>query len=197
MDLSAEWQVVKELASAGEPAAWAMAVIEAEKVFRETLGLVSFGDSLREKIKNATKIFHNLEDLLKARELHRRLVSEVGFLPTSEETTNALEAYFQAILDLTSFDRSLLTSWQVFQNKLFLRFGRLGRYLRASLIAVVFFFGLVWFLAETSWGKQLTQFVVELTRWVIGYLGFIIIGILILVLIVFLSFLYLDKGLKE
>jgi len=193
LDLSVEWQLVKDLASGNEPAFWAMAVIEAEKVFRETLSLVSFGNNTKERIKQAQKVFHDLDHLLDARELHRRITTEAGFLPTQEETTRSLEAYFQAILDLTSLDHPVVSSWQRFQNTLLLRFGRLGRYLRAALITVVLFFALVWFLADTAWGKQVSGFVVELTHWVLHYLGFIVLAVVGIAFIIFLSFIYFDQ----
>lgn len=194
LDLSVEWQTVKELAAGGEPALWAMAVIEAEKIFRETLSVVSFGSSVKERIRNARRVFHNIASLLDARELYRKITNDIGFVPTQEETTGALEAYFQAILDLTSFDRPVVGTWQHLQNTLFLRFGRIGRYFRAALILVVLFFAAVWFLADTTWGKTTVSFLVNLTNFALHYLGFIVVGIIVIVLLIFLSFIYSDRG---
>ncbi len=193
LDLSVEWQNVKEFAKGREPSAWALAVIEAEKIFRETLSSLSSGEDLKTKLKNARAVFGQLEALLAARELHRRIVFEVGFLPTREEVNQALESYFQAILDLTSFDRPLLSFGERFRHAFSLRFGRFLRYLRAALICLVFFFFLVWFLADTAYGQKLVNFLLDLTHWVLARIGFLILGLAGVLLLILLSFFYFER----
>ena len=167
-----EWKRIERLLSMKHHLAYGMAVIEADKLFREVLGIVSFGETMHEAIQNVAGQLSNLKGVLESRKVYEDIVEVPGFTIDRKTAEHATAIYLQAILDLMGRDFEAKGWWQRFINE-WVYFGESHpQLLRGLLVGVLIFLVGVWFLALTAPGQWRVDLAVGVTYFVLSMVWF-------------------------
>jgi hypothetical protein len=168
VSVEAEWKRVDKLLASKEDASWAMAALEAFKIFYQVLSEVSFGETTEDKIHNAGELFKDVRSVLAAEKVCRHILEDVGHRVTKNDATKATNALLQAILDMIGRDwkgRGWFDQWLSSLNYFW---GTHPKLLAGFLAGIAFFVALTWFLADTEIGKWLTKLLVGFAHFVLG-----------------------------
>jgi hypothetical protein len=191
-----EWDRIEKMLAQKHQASLNMAVIEADKLFREVLGIISFGDTVNEAIQNSSNLFSNLKGLLEARKVYEDIVEVPGFFVEQKTATDATAIYLRAILDMMGKDYHPKTSFQVFFNEM-VYFGESHPHLfRDILLGILIFLIGVWFLSSTGWGQKISSVAVGLTHFVLNWAWGLIIILGVILAVVLLSWLFFERRKK-
>lgn len=167
ISVETEWKRVDKLLSSKEDASWAMAVLEAFKIFYQVLSEVSFGETTEEKIHNAGELFKDIKAVLSAEQVCRHILEDVGHRVTKTDANKATSALLQGILDMIGRDwqeRGWFDRWLTSLNYFW---GTHPKLLGGALATVLVLIALTWFGTETVIGRWLVEL------WV-GFAGFIL-----------------------
>lgn len=151
-----------------------MAIIETDKIFGKLLEKKNFpGDTIEKKIQNIQTIFTNLDKLNYARAIHDKIISELNYEVSIDETKELISAYYQAIVDITQLSSGKFNVFTRVKFKIInlLRF-KLIRQLRNVILLLVIFFVLVVLLSDTQIGMLLALKIVGIARFVVYKLLF-------------------------
>ncbi len=155
VSVEAEWKRVEQLLATKDDASWAMAVVEAAKIFRQVLDEVSFGEGVEERIRNAGELFRDVKALLSAEKVYQHILGHIGHRITKTDASKASSAFLQGILDMIGRDwkeRGWFERWTTGLNYFW---GTHPRMLIGFLAGILIFVLLVWFLAKVEIGKWL------------------------------------------
>ncbi|MFH0905348.1 MAG: hypothetical protein V1826_01345 [bacterium] len=192
-EIEEEWRRVEELlAKNGNSALWSMAVIEAHKIFDQVLDEVSFGEAVDEKIHNAGELFKNINALLEADEVYRRIVNEVGYRVKRDEARRMCDALIQAILDMIGRDFETRGFWQRTFNSVNYFWGHHPKLLAGVIAGFLVFVVAVWLLADTVLGRWIVDLVVGFSRFVLSRTALVIGLVAAFVLALGLGVAYLE-----
>ncbi len=167
ISVEAEWKRVEQLLASKEDAAWAMAVVEAFKIFHQVLDEVSFGETVEEQIHNAGELFRDVRGVLAAEKVYQHILGKVGHRITKSDASKASAAFLQAILDMIGRDwesRGWLDRWLSGLNYFW---GTHPKALVGFLAGILIFVVLVWFLADTDLGKWVAGLMVGFAHFVL------------------------------
>lgn len=161
-----------------------LAIIEANKIFEYALKSKNFsGSSINEKILNAEKFFDNFDDLKKARKKFLKIIHKIDYSLAPEKTKEVLTAYYQATINLEEVGPRKFTALKdFFKKKTKINFKKA---LKKGIAAIISFFLLVLFLADTGMGNRLVEIIVNITHIFFKRVvpaGLIIIGLFIIIL---------------
>lgn len=184
-EVEIEWKRVNSLLSRKEESAWAMAVVEAHKIFRQILAEVSFGDTVDDQIHNAGELFKNIGGVLAADLIYQHITDQIGHRVSKLDAEQACGDLMQAILDMVGRDFERQGWWGRWFNSLNFFWGHHPRLLAGLLAGVLAFVVLVWFLADTHFGQWLTALVVGFARFVLGWSG-LVVGLVVAIIIALL-----------
>lgn len=191
-----EWDRIEKLLAQKSSAALNMAVVEADKLFREVLGIISFGDTVNEAIQNSANLFSNMRGLLEARKVYEDIIEVPGFFVDAKTAKDAIAIYLKSILDMMGKDYHDKSSWQIFWNEL-IYFGEAHpRLLRDIFLGILIFLVLVWFLARTTWGQALVGAAVGVTEFVLSGVWVAVLILLAIFAIVLVSWLFFERRRK-
>ena len=188
-----EWDRIEKLLSQKHHASLNMAVVEADKLFREVLGIISFGDTVNDAIQNSANLFSNMKGLLEARKVYEDIVEVPGFFVDQKTAKEAAAIYLRSILDMMGKDYHEKSGWQVFINEL-AYFGESHPHLIRDIILgfLVFLVG-VWFLADTAWGQVVVSAAVGLTHFVLNWVWGVVIILAALLAVVLISWMFFER----
>lgn len=187
-----EWDRIERLLSQPSASAINMAVIEADKLFREVLGIVSFGDTVHEAIQNASDMFSDMKGLMEARKVYEDIVEVPGFFVDKKSAKHVAAVYLQTVLDMMGKDYQEKSMWHKFTNEL-VYFGESNpSMLRNIFIGILAFLLIVWFLSDTSLGQWFTSLAVGLTHFVLNWVWWLILLIVIILAIALVSWLFFE-----
>lgn len=187
-----EWNRIERLLSQTSASATNMAVIEADKLFREVLGIVSFGDTVHEAIQNASDMFSNMKGLMDARKVYEDIVEVPGFFVDKKSAKHVTAIYLQAVLDMMGKDYQEKSMWHKFVNEL-VYFGESNPgILRNIFIGILAFILIVWFLSDTSLGQWFVSLAVGLTHFILNWVWWLILLILVILVIAVVSWLFFE-----
>lgn len=188
-----EWDRIARLLAMKSHLAYSMAVIEADKLFREVLGIVSFGETMHEAIQNVANQLSNLKGLLEAHKVYEDIVEVPGFTIDRKVAEQATAVYLQAILDLMGRDYQARSWWQRFVNE-WIYFGESHpRLIRGVLVGLLVFLVGVWFLADTAPGQWLVNLAVGFTHFVLSWVWWLILLLVIILGVVAVSWLWFER----
>ena len=188
-----EWKRIERLLSMKHHLAYGMAVIEADKLFREVLGIVSFGETMHEAIQNVAGQLSNLKGVLESRKVYEDIVEVPGFTIDRKTAEHATAIYLQAILDLMGRDFEAKGWWQRFINE-WVYFGESHpQLLRGLLVGVLIFLVGVWFLADTAPGQWLVDLAVGFTHFVLSWVWWLILLLAIILGVVAVSWIFFER----
>ncbi|MFA5967310.1 MAG: hypothetical protein WC805_02235 [Patescibacteria group bacterium] len=186
-----EWDRIEKLLAQKHQASLNMAIVEADKLFREVLGIISFGETVNEAIQNSANLFSNMKGLLEARKVYEDIVEVPGFFTDLKTAQEATAIYLRSILDMMGKDYREKSSWQVFINELVYFSESHPHLIRDIFLGILIFLIGVWFLSGTTWGQYLVGIAVGITQFILTWAwGFVIVlgAILVVVLVSWLFF---------
>lgn len=188
-----EWERVERLLAMKHHLAYGMALIEADKLFREVLGIVSFGETMHEAIQNVAGQLSNLKGVLESHKVYEDIVEVPGFTIDRKTAEHATAVYLQAILDLMGRDFEDRSWWQRFINE-WVYFGESHpQLLRGLLVGILIFLVGVWFLADTTPGQWLVNLAVGFTHFVLSWVWWLILLLAVVLGIVALSWFFFER----
>jgi len=188
------WSIVKEALDEGTVSGYKMAVIEAGKILENLLKQKGYpGRTIKDRILNARDNFHNLEGLLKAQQLRQNLTSNLEYQLTSLQVEDAVNAYHQAVIDLTSSEKANLSLLQ--RVRVTLRYYLPGkkRFITFVLSGFFLFLLIVLILADTQFGRDFIQGVVGVTHFIFSWIMIIVLVVVGMAIIVIGSLFYFEK----
>ncbi len=187
-----EWDRIERLLSQSSNLACNMAVIEADKLFREVLGIVSMGETVHEAIQNASDVFSNMKGLLESRRVYEDIVEVPGFFIDKKIAKQVTAIYLQAILDMMGKDYQEKGFWQKMFNEM-TYFGQSHPgILRSIFVGALVFLAGVWFLADTTAGQWLVSLSVGLTHFVLNWIWWLILILGVVLGIALISWLFFE-----
>ena len=197
ISVEAEWKRVDKLLASKEDASWAMAVLEAFKVFYQVLDEVSFGETTEDKIHNAGELFKDIKAVLSAEMVCRHILEDVGHRVTKSDATKATSALLQAILDLIGRDwqeRDWFGRWMAGLNYFW---GTHPRLLPGVLTGLLIGIVVTWFLADMETGKWLVSLWVGFVHFMIGQP--VLVGCLLIAIVIssLLGLTFLEKRRRQ
>ncbi|MDD5606060.1 MAG: hypothetical protein PHR51_01925 [Patescibacteria group bacterium] len=167
-DVEAEWKGVEKLLAQKASAAWGMAVVEAHKIFRQTLMEVSFGDDVEEQIHNAAELFSDMTKLMQAHELYLQVRDEINYMPTKDDAQKATDIFLKAILDMTGRDFIVQGVWHRLNNNLNFFWGNHPKFLVYVLSGILGFVATVWILDKSPVGRWFGDLAIGFSEFVVG-----------------------------
>ena len=187
-----EWDRIEKLLAQKHQASLNMAVVEADKLFREVLGIISYGETVNAAIQNSANLFSNMRGLLEARKVYEDIVEVPGFFVDLKTAQEATAIYLRAILDMMGKDYREKSGWQVFINEL-VYFGESHPHLiRDIFLGILIFLIGVWFLSSTAWGQQLANVAVGITQFIMNWAWGFVIVLGVILAVVLLSWLFFE-----
>ncbi|MBU1083386.1 hypothetical protein KKE14_03050 [Patescibacteria group bacterium] len=188
-----EWVRIERLLAKKNNAACSMAIVEVDKLFREVLGIVSFGETVHEAIANASGMFSDMKGLMEGRKVYEDIVEVPGFLVDKNVAKHITAIYLQAILDMLGKDYEDKGYGKKFVNEL-VYFSELHpKLLRNLLVSVLVFLVGVWFLADTAPGQWMVGLAVGFTRFVLQWVWGLVLIVLVVLGIAIISWLFFEK----
>lgn len=186
-EIEAEWAVVGRLLSKKDPASWAMAVVEAHKIFTQILGEVTYGENFEEMLHNAGSLFRHPERILAAHVVFEHITqTRIGHSVSREDAELATDDMLRGILDMTGRDgeeRGMVGRMLSTINFFWMNHPNFLAGLIATVLVVV---AVIWFLAETTFGQWIVgiavgfeQFVIGLPSLLMGLVGALVLAILL------------------
>jgi|GEM_PF-995669 len=101
--IQAEWQKIQEAMTVGGESRYQQAVISADKILDYVLKARIAGETMGDRLKNATTLFSNRDTYQAAWDGHKlrnRLVHETNYQTVSWEAKRAIQDYERALRDL-------------------------------------------------------------------------------------------------
>ncbi|MFA5010098.1 MAG: hypothetical protein WC553_02625 [Patescibacteria group bacterium] len=193
ISVETEWKRVDKLLVSKEDASWAMAVLEAFKIFHQVLSEVSFGETTEDKIHNAEELFKDIRGVLAAEKVCRHILEDVGHRVTKSDANKATASLLQGILDMIGRDwqeRGWFDRWLSGLNYFWETHPKL---LAGMMIGLGGLIALVWFLADTEIGKWLTGVLVGFTHFVMSSVVLVVALGAIIVISLLLSLTFADR----
>ena len=103
-EIERQWARVNKFLAQKTEGANIAAILEAQKVFVQVLEVASYGPTIDDKIRNAGGLFADEGSVLAAQAQYDRVISEVGYLPSSKEAKQVCDALMKGILNLIGRD---------------------------------------------------------------------------------------------
>lgn len=188
-----EWMRIEKLLAQKNNAACSMAIIEVDKLFREVLGIVSFGETVHEAVQNASDMFSNMKGLLEARKVYEDIVEVPGFTVDKKIAQQVTAVYLQAILDMLGKDHQEKSFSQRLVNDLVYFSESHPKLLRNLLLGFLVFVIGVWFLTNTVAGHWLVTLAVGFTQFVLRWIWGLILILLVILAITGISWAFFEQ----
>ena len=191
------WEQVEACLKDQKSSAYKLAIIEADKILNNLITLKGVpGDSTSDKVMKIKEKFPELAGLVKAFQTKDKILNHLTYNVSPEEADAALDAYKTAISDLDNEGKHMPLSQKL---KLFFEYyiPKKLKKLEHLVLAFVGFLALFLFLADTSWGQNVSSFFLNIARFfyyvIVKYV--LIAGVVLG--IVFLTFMYFEKKNKK
>ncbi len=188
------WSIVKESLEEGTISGYKIAVIEAGKILENLLRQKGYpGKTIHDRILNARDYFHNLEGLLRAEKIRQNLVNNLEYQLTSIQVEDAINAYHQAVIDLTGNEKASLNPLQKMKLSLKYYIPSKKKFFALVLGGIFIFLLAVLILADTGFGRSFIQGVVGMTHFIFSWIMIIILIVVGMGIIVVASLFYFEK----
>jgi len=165
--LGLNWSAVEKALAEGTFSGYKIGILETEKLFSQMLKDKKIpGQDIEGKIKYISHFLSLPDKLDYSRNTCERIIHEPHFETSREETKQIISGYWQAMLDIEEVVESLGV-W----NKINLRFkyalGIILKNTRHFIISILAASAIIWFLAETTFGKKTTAIIAEFNHFFI------------------------------
>lgn len=180
------WEIVEKELAKQEMSANKIAVIETEKIFQKVLDEKNLpGNDIDEITKNYKKLFRNPDKIRYARAMYDRIINELNFDISEDDTKEIIKGYYKAITDLETADFKNFTAKE--KVGLFLQrnfYGMTGK-IRKILLALACISFSVFILTETESGRNIANHLLGINNYIYFKIIpgiFIIIAVLIIII---------------
>lgn len=161
------WERVKGELLKPDMSAHKIAVLEAEKIFRQALSDQDLpGKDIEDQLKNYAQLFRNPDKLKYSRAMYKKLTNKLGFDISEADTRDIVQGYREAVSDLVSIDSrswSLSEKVSLFLKRNFYNFPGKTKRVVATLLVLSL---LTFILTETESGRALFSSWVALNNYV-------------------------------
>lgn len=192
-----EWVRIERLLSYKHSTAFNMAVVEADKLFREVLGIISYGETVDEAIQNASDMYSDMKGLLEVRKVYEDIIEVPDFWVNKDTAKQVTAIYLQAILDMMGKDYQERGAWQRFWNDMIYFSESHPRLLRNIVVGALIFLVVVWILTDTVPGQWLVRLIIGLTHFILNWVWWLVLILLVVLAIATISWLFLEQRKKR
>jgi len=182
--LGLNWSAVEKALAEGTFSGYKIGILETEKLFSQMLKEKKIpGQDTEGKIKYISHFLSLPDKLDYSRNICERVIHEPHFEISREETKQIVSGYWQAMLDIEEAVESL-GIWDKMNLQLKYFFGVILKNTRYFIAGILMASALVWFLAETTFGKKTAFIIAEFNHFFIfKFLLWTVIAIFSLVML--------------
>jgi len=189
-----DWEKVEKYLEEKTTTGLIVGLLEADKLLRYRLKKKGFpGKNTDEKIKSAKEKFNNLNGLLEARRLKKKILNYEEANINTLDIEEGINAYKQALLDLENESKSRLAFIEKWIIILDYYLPSKWRAIRKVTLILFSFLFLIWFLANTKIGKLITLYTVNFVNILFTWVLAIIILILGILVVIIISLIYFER----
>lgn len=190
--ISLDWQAVDKALAENTISGYKMAVVEAEKTFRNFLITSSIpGKNYEEKIVYVLRIVAEPEKLEYAQKIYHRIINEAYFELSLQDVKTIIAAYFQTAsqlksrLDVMGWTKKARMEMDFRAKKLLY----MAKNLALVILGVLF---LILFLAETSTGKYLTSLIASTVHFLFYKVFLVTLGVAVVLVVIIAAAVYIE-----
>ncbi len=192
------WEKVDKYLQEKTDTGAALALIETEKIFSLVLSKLGYpGKSTDEKVKSAKPFIKNLKDLKLARNIYKKITDEVNAGISSGDIQSVLNAYYQAIRDLTHEAKKKKNVWQKLKLRLRYLIPRPKRFAKKLAIWFFGFFFIVFLLDTTSFGRGIVEVLVTISHFIFSWILWTVLILLGLAIVILGALFFFSKRKKS
>jgi len=159
--LGLNWSAVEKALAEGTFSGYKIGILETEKLFSEMLKEKKIpGQNIEGKIKYISRFLSLPDKLDYSRNTCERIIHEPHFEISREETKQIISGYWQAMLDIEEAVEALGT-WDKMNLRLKYILGIVLKNTRYFILGILTLSALIWFLAETIFGKKTIIFIAQ------------------------------------
>lgn len=183
------WDIVEDALNDGSEYGYKVAVMDTEKILRIALREKNIpGNTYDEKVDFVTKTLNNPDKLKYSRAMHKKITNEIDFDISLDDTKEIIAGYYKAISDISEMNHYSVST----KDKLVLLGEKYSKKLpdmaRNALVAILFFFGILFISSETEIGRQVSSMLIgfslvifyRLIPTIIAIIAFIFISLIII-----------------
>lgn len=190
-----EWAFVENALNDGTKSGYKIAVIETEKILKDSLQKKNFpGETMENKIEFIQKRLSNPDKLKYSRAMYKKIINETGFDISVDDTKDIIAGYYKAISDISRMNYYNIS----LKDKLF-NFGEkysnnIPSLLKNVTASLLLFFLVVLLSSETEMGQSFALLLKELSKFIFYRL---IPAIILIVIFIFTTLMFISKMKKR
>lgn len=191
--LNLNWSAVEKSLAEGTFSGYKMGILEADKLFAHFLADKKIpGRNTKTKIKYIANFLSRYEQLNYSREIYKKIVEQPHFEISREETKQAIQGYWQAMLDLEealqviSAGQKLGLKFKYFYLLIIKKIKKIAAFFAGILLIILFF-------NELEIGKKSAIAIGSFTHYFVFKIGPWILGGAIALFLLLLGFKLLKK----
>lgn len=195
--LNLNWSAVEKALSEGTFSGYKMGILETEKIFSNFLAGKNIpGQNINAKIKYVTDFLSRAEQLKYARDIYKKIIEQPHFEISRDETKQAIQGYWQAMLDLEeaivslSSGQKLSLRFKFFYGQIIKKIKKIAVIFGALLLMILFF-------GETGVGKKTAAVIASAAHFLVFRIGPWILGLAIAGLLLWFGLKILGKRKRE
>lgn len=159
------WLLVENALNDGSRYGYKAAIIETEKILKIALDEKNIpGETYDDKIDFVRKLLANPDKLKYSRAMCKKIIEELGFDISLDDTKEIIAGYYKAISDvseMTYHNISAKDKVMLFAEKYS---KKLPHAIKSILIAILVFFGALFISSETEVGRSAGLMLIEISR---------------------------------
>lgn len=159
--LGLNWSAVEKALAEGTFSGYKIGILETEKLFSQMLEEKKIpGQDIEVKIKYISHFLSLSDKLDYSRNIRERIIHEPHFEISREETKQIISGYWQAMIDIEEAVEAL-SAWDKMNLRLKYVLSIILKNTRYFIIGTLTLSALIWFLAETTFGKKTTAAIAQ------------------------------------
>ncbi len=159
--LGLNWSAVEKALAEGTFSGYKIGILETEKLFSQMLKEKKIpGQNIEGKIKYISHFLSLPDKLDYSRNTCERIIHEPHFEISREETKQIISGYWQAMLDIEEVVGSL-SVWDKMNLRFKYALNLILKNTRYFIIGILALSALIWFLAETIFGRKVTSVIAQ------------------------------------
>jgi len=195
--LNLNWSAVEKALAEGTYSGYKMGILEAEKLFADFLEQKKIpGRLVDDKLKYVAGFLSRAEQLKFSRSMYKKIIEQPHFEISRDETKQAIQGYWQAMLDLEEATATLSTTQRLklrinFYKELIVKKIKFIALVLAGLILLILFFN------ELAIGKKIIISLGNAVHYLIFKAGPWILGGVVALVILWIGWKILTKRGRE
>lgn len=161
------WRIVENALNDGSKYGYKIAIVDTEKILILALREKNIpGDSLDEKVEFVRKMLANPDKLRYSRAMYKKILEEIGFDVSLEDTKEIIAGYYKAISDITEMNYYKV-SWKDRVRLIKEKYSKkMPLAAKNLLIAIFLSFTAIFITSETDWGRNLTTALQDISKFI-------------------------------